>query len=48
MLGYIAGGCMISLLHHDTLADHLTSATGVLVVTLIVAVVLEVLAYVRR
>lgn len=39
---------MIALLHHDSLVDHLTSATGVFVIALTVAVLLGVLAYVRR
>lgn len=39
---------MVALLHHNSLTDHLTSAAGVLVIALIVAVVLGVFTYARR
>ncbi len=42
---------MVALLHHDSLADHLTSAAGIFVVAMIVTVLLTVLgifAYVRH
>ena len=40
--------CMTALLHHDSLADHLTGATGIFAVLLIVAVLLGIFAYIRR
>ena len=39
---------MISLLHHDTLVDHLTGAVGISAIVLIVVVLLGVFAYIRR
>ena len=39
---------MISLLHHDSLDDHLTSAAGILMISLILTLLLEMLVYVGR
>ena len=39
---------MIALLHHDSLVDHLTSAAGLFVVALIVAIFLGIFVYVRQ
>lgn len=39
---------MVALLHHDSLVEHITSATGIFVIALVVAVLLSIFAYVRR
>lgn len=39
---------MVALLHHDSLVDHVTSATGIFVIALVVVALLGVFAYVKR